>query len=336
MTRFLFKTAAWSVILLSFIPLSLFIASQLGQYAFFCEIISNFQLYIFWGLLPFPFLLFALKRWRWATVVSAATLWSLALVAYSYLPTFQSPSGPTQVRLMSFNVLGSNSQHVDVIQQINEVEPDILVISEYTRYWHVVLDVIVEDYPYSVRVPRWHGFGIAIFSKFPIRDHQVVQLSRFRTDNPCVLANVEIDNQVVQLGCVHVVSPTQTKRLEIRNQQLREAGEAVSQVEVPTLLCGDFNCTTWSPFLQRLLKRTHLRHSRRGFGYQGSFKLEYPQGAPDWIAKNVPLYLPIDHVLVSKEIHIHHREIGENDGSDHYPVICDFSISESEVPNQQE
>jgi len=41
----------------------------------------------------------------------------------------------------------------------------------------------------------------------------------------------------------------------------------------------------------------------------------------------VPLLgIPIDHCLVSPEIIVTKRSVGPSVGSDHYPVIIDFSI----------
>ena len=53
----------------------------------------------------------------------------------------------------------------------------------------------------------------------------------------------------------------------------------------------------------------------KGYGFQ-----------PSWPANNRLLRIPIDHVLHSPEIVIHDRVIGSTVGSDHFPVLVDFTI----------
>ena len=89
----------------------------------------------------------------------------------------------------------------------------------------------------------------------------------------------------------------------------------MKQQKHPVLLLGDLNTTPWSFHFQHLLKESGLKNSMKGFGHQ-----------PSW-PSNIPfLRIPLDHVLHSEEITIHNRMIGRNIGSDHLPVIVDFSI----------
>ena len=64
-----------------------------------------------------------------------------------------------------------------------------------------------------------------------------------------------------------------------------------------------------------LLRRTGLRDSARGRGVQ-----------PTWPAGSPLLAIPLDHCLHSPDIAILQRRIGGDVGSDHYPVIVDFTF----------
>ncbi len=79
---------------------------------------------------------------------------------------------------------------------------------------------------------------------------------------------------------------------------------------------GDFNCTTWSPFLQDFLQLTNYRDSRQGFGVQASWP------ADKWWAR-----IPIDHAFVSKDVHVHSRVVGTPASSDHLPIIFEISAA---------
>ena len=159
----------------------------------------------------------------------------------------------------------------------------------------------------------WHR----TISKLPIQEKQTIQLSSNVTDNPAIIANIKIGDQTLRLAGIHVLSPTNTERMIVRNQQFKEIGDALANSTAPTILVGDFNCTVWSPFLNDLMKTTRLFDSRRGFGYQ-----------PTWCEQFWPFLIPIDHAFVSDRIHVHNRNVGsESGGSDHYPIFCDISIS---------
>jgi endonuclease/exonuclease/phosphatase (EEP) superfamily protein YafD len=56
----------------------------------------------------------------------------------------------------------------------------------------------------------------------------------------------------------------------------------------------------------------------KGFGFQ-----------PTWPANSRFLKIPLDHVLHAPEIIIHNRMVGGAVGSDHFPVIVDFSIQQN-------
>lgn len=311
------------------LPLVLFIASQLGRFLFVCELVSNFQLFIFIGLLPFPVLLVLMKRWVWALVLGIATAWSGLLVASVYLPNVQPPPGDTVVRIMSYNVLVSNVRYRESLEEIRDVDPDILVVCEYDREWHDMLSVIHEDYPHRITLPRWHGFGIAIMSKLPIDSHEVVQLGNVvdkkgkrikMTDNPCPVVKLKIGDRMVRVVGFHSLSPMNQQRMTLRNLQFRELGEYLSQEDMPTILLGDLNCTAWSYFLKKdLLEQAKLFDSRQGIGYQGT-----------WRADLEPFTIPIDHALVSRHIHVHDRWTGRAGGSDHRPIVVEVSVSPDE------
>ena len=289
----------------------------MGRFSFLCELISNFQLFVFLGLSPFPFLFYFLgmKRWMWAT--SIPLIWSFVIVAWVYVPASSPPPGETTIRLMSFNVLAKNPNHKDVLDLIKKNDPDVLLVVEYSDTWVAPLSVLEETYPHRLTVPRWHGFGIAFFSKIPISDSTTVQLADNRTDGPALSIKLKVGGRDLRLVGVHAVSPINIERLQTRNVQFQDITRYLSQCEEPTVLLGDFNCTTWSPYLQKLMNDSDLSDSRRGFGY-----------LPTWNAKDWPFQIPIDHFLVSDQIHVHDRSVGDDSaGSDHFPIFCEVSIA---------
>jgi endonuclease/exonuclease/phosphatase (EEP) superfamily protein YafD len=80
-------------------------------------------------------------------------------------------------------------------------------------------------------------------------------------------------------------------------------------------LLGDLNVTPWSPYFQELLAATGLRDSARGWGLQ-----------PSWPTMSLLLRVPIDHCLISPELHVTERTLGPDIGSDHFPLLVTLAV----------
>jgi endonuclease/exonuclease/phosphatase (EEP) superfamily protein YafD len=101
-----------------------------------------------------------------------------------------------------------------------------------------------------------------------------------------------------------------------RNQQLQTIASFLRPKTNPVLLLGDLNISPWSYYFEQLLTQANLRNSAYGWGVMPSWPVAFPA-----------LLIPIDHCLVSEGITIHQRRNGSAVGSDHYPVIVDFSLN---------
>lgn len=258
------------------------------------------------------------RRWFVGLLLFFFTIWCSTGVLSVYLPTAQPPAGNQKIRVMSFNVLASSTAYDRVKRQVADRAPDVLLVVEYDNEWHSELQSLIDDqmYPYHHRVPRWHGFGIAVFSKLPLSNKKIFQLTSSSTDVPMPVCDVQVGDKTIRLAGMHVLSPTSRYRLELRNQQFEQAAKILSANDAPTIIAGDFNCTPWSPFLNEFLETTGYRDSRHGFGYQGTWNARYR-----W-----PALIPIDHAFVSPEIHVHDRFVGDSTASDHYPIIFEVSV----------
>lgn len=298
--------------------LAVFLFSLSGRYFFYGELLGNFRLQIAVLAIPFAAIVFRLGRWRWlAYCLTIAIAWSFISLGSVYLPAAQPQAGPNKLKIMSFNVLWYNSLQDDVIEEMLKPAPDVIVVLEYTAPWHSRLRRLNSKYPHQVLQPRWHGFGLAIFSKFPLTDTKVIQLTKELTDNPTVVTHVNYGGQKIRLCGLHVLSPVNAFRMELRNRQYDEVAEALVDDEVPTVVVGDFNSVSWSPYVIDFMKKTGYRDSRLGFGYHSSWHAEYPL-----------LRVPIDHAFVSDDVCVHSRTLGGHAGSDHLPIIFEISTAE--------
>ena len=64
-----------------------------------------------------------------------------------------------------------------------------------------------------------------------------------------------------------------------------------------------------------LEEKAGLRNARKGYGIQ-----------PTWPNASRLIGIPIDHILVSAQWDVLSFKVGENIGSDHFPVIVELQI----------
>mgnify|MGYP001819223598 CR=1 FL=1 len=242
-------------------------------------------------------------------------LWAGWISGHSWLSHHHTRGDGKTYKLISFNVLESNPRGDSVVQLIQDIDPDFVLINEYANEWTDHLRSIHDDYPYRVLQPRPHAFGIALFSKYPLSAVEVVQLAAEHTDAPMIVAQVEIGRATIRLAAVHLLSPRNPRMMAIRNQEIRQVSARLAPNGRPTILIGDFNCVPWSPFLKDLLVSTRLSDSRQGFGWQAT-----------WPANQWALRIPIDNAYVSQQVEVIDRQLLDANGSDHLPLLLEFSV----------
>lgn len=301
---------------LSMTVLAVFMFSLAARYFLLAELINSFRAQVTSLLLICACFLLLLRQKMAGWTLLLISGWQLLMLASVFLPSQQPHAGDQRLKIMSMNVWGDNNQFQQVIDQVENVAPDVLLIIEYNDRWHQRLEPLHSMYPYRLLQPRWHGYGIALFSKRPLENPQVWQLTSDQTDVPALTATVKVGDHSLRLAGLHTMSPTSLMRMRLRNDQMNEIADLLADSNEPTILMGDFNCTPWSPFFKDVIGKCGYRDSRRGQGHLASWNLETP--ALFWI--------PIDHALVSNEIHVHQRSVGKACGSDHRPLIMEVSI----------
>jgi endonuclease/exonuclease/phosphatase (EEP) superfamily protein YafD len=280
------------------------------------DLTANFRLqYLLCLLLALVVFLIG-KRWPWAIVSGIFAIVNFA----DMLPAFVGPGktskpSPKSFTVLLANVLSSNKEYEQVRKLIRSVDPDIITVVEATEAWMKELSALGETYPHVLSRPREDNFGIALFSRIPFTESEAVQIGDAGV--PSLFARFQVDETELTVIATHPLPPTRASTSRHRNDQLRELADLVRSVRGAVLVVGDLNTAPWSPHFKRLLRRAGLCDSRRGRGIQ-----------PTWQA-GLPCFLriPLDHVLHSSDITILRREIGPNIGSDHLPVIVEFSLT---------
>jgi len=267
-------------------------------------------------VLLIPMALFAV--FRKLTIASLIIFLVLAVhgyaVAMSVLPeSVKRSESYSDIRIVSSNLLFKNQEFDAYIEQIRQLNPDIITLQEYSEDWHKAMLTELQDYPHRITHAENQPFGIALYSKYPIKEGDVVYLGN--TDKPSVNVNVHIDDRLVQVITTHPPPPSASELYDERNALMQGLAAVTSEAATPVIVTGDFNATPWTAHFTNMERNGKLRSARKGFG----ILVTWPNGF--W-----PLSIPIDHVLVSKNVEVLSLETLDSKGSDHFGLVSDLRV----------
>src|SRR6185312_94435 len=290
--------------------------------------------------------LFAHFRWHLAILLALAGLlalwsraWSVGIVSISMavaalattmgiagMPfsgpqraAFQPPEDKEPVyRLLQLNLRYDNPTWEKVLSLIGRVHPDIITLAEVSPMWIGKLKLIEAAYPDPLICPSEVRIGGgAILSSRPMSDGRCFDRGTFAT------AAVNLNGRPVHAVALHLGWPWPSDQW----WQIERLAAPMAMIRSPALVAGDFNALSWSAAVTDMAKA-------------GALGIVDPIGA-SWFDRRAPkwlrpwLGLEIDHVMVKGGIVVHSARILEDVGSDHAPVLIEFSLKPDEQKQDQ-
>ena len=291
------------------------------------------RLQFFWtAVVALPLFVALTRRWRWYDVALVVGLVAGAGIQAYYLLNYTGIVGedvPTaeasvpddrRVSLLMANVLEENRDTEPLLEMIAARDPDLFLGMETNDFWDEALADVQARYPHSHEVINNAGYGMVLYSKFPLRDLQVRYLQNDQVPSfETVLALP--GGREVELHCVHPVPPTDFQDMPDNEGQAEVAfskvGEMVQAATLPVIVAGDYNDVFWSR-TDRLTGTEDLLYDVRvGRGLLSSFD------ATNWLMR-----WPLDHVMVTEEFGVVELELLGDIGSDHFPVYVELALTE--------
>ena len=290
------------------------LAGFFGNTWWVLDLFAGFRHQLAAGLLVCVLLALLAKWHRTAAVLGLLAIVNLVLI----VPLFFGPVRPEShdLRVLSFNVLGSNRRFEEVIDFIRESGADVVVLHEVTGRWEEAIanaSQTFEEWSYVATEARAGGdlFGSLVLTRPGAR----VQSFGFGLTDPRAV-EILLPEGIAMLA-VHPLSPSNQFRAEQNDRQLQFASDWAAGQSAPAIVVGDFNATPWSYPFRRLMASTDLSNSESGFGLD----LSYPADG------NPLLRIPIDHLLHSDDLAVVDRRLGPAMGSDHFPLTVDLALT---------
>ena len=289
--------------------------------AFAAFLIRTFLFHLGLLLLVIAFVAGLTRRWRLLGTALPLVAFTVGPDAWSYWPRSKPTTARPTVRIMSVNLLGCNQRVAEVIGEVCDADPDLLVLQEYRRHWHQAFHrALQHDYPYNASFIREDDFGLAIYSRLRFAGPVDFGVPLGDAGTPQARAVLHVGERDVALYNVHFMPPKQLSWVMEQRREFADLLELLSDEELPIILCGDFNFTNASVFadeLERLGLLDAHRISGRGRG-------------ATWPVLSFLRYLPairLDHIFLSMELTSTRSRTGVGHGSDHRPVIADVGFA---------
>lgn len=294
---------------------------ELSHLAFYFDLLTHFRVQYVFGLSLAVLLATMMKRPRVMLLLLGCLMVHLHEIAMPHLTArplaeVVAQQGQPTVRVVTSNLLYRSQDAADYIDWLLQINPDIIVLQEYTGFWDNALSISLRDWPYRVRHPLNNPFGIALYSRYPIEDSSLVSLSE--RSRPTIQASLRLaaEQPPVTVFATHPMIPTTALLYDKRNEQLRALAGQVARQTGPVVVAGDFNTSPWSSAFKTLVREAGLHDTRHRVGLLQTFPSE------KWLVR-----IPIDFVLVNDAWQTVYAGVGPPTGSDHRSLWADIRLS---------
>ena len=291
------------------------------------------------GLFAFFAMLFAIPEWTLTTELlfvglAAAIAYQLKMVL-PYTPIWKKQvqkvkpeqiNENQQISLLVANVLTPNHKYHLLLEQINRLQPDVVLTLETDQVWQEALKPIEADYPYRVAVPQDNLYGMHLYSRLPLADTEVKFI--LSDETPSIHATIRLRSGLsVQLYCLHPKppSPTEAKDSTLRDAELLIVGDQIKDIDESCIVMGDLNDVAWSRTTRLFQRISGLLDPRVGRYFMNTFHADYPL-----------LRWSLDHIFHSTDFGLVEMKRLPHIGSDHFPIYVVLQTGRIFEQKQQE
>jgi endonuclease/exonuclease/phosphatase (EEP) superfamily protein YafD len=220
------------------------------------------------------------------------------------------------IKLMMANVLQDNRNYQGCLNEIERVEPNLVLLLETDLVWEQNVKILDKKFPFQVKVPLDNKYGMLLYSEFELTNTSVHYM--VEADIPSIHTQVVLPSgQMIQLYAVHPTPPVPNENPSSaeRDKELLLIADLAVKSKLPVLVIGDLNDVAWSYTTELFLKMSGLLDPRRGRGFFNSFHAHYPF-----------LRFPLDHAFVSVDWKFKKMIRLRNFDSDHFPIFISLQF----------
>jgi endonuclease/exonuclease/phosphatase (EEP) superfamily protein YafD len=230
----------------------------------------------------------------------------------------QAEAGAQTYSVMVANVLIDNPEKEALVAELQQADPDMLLIMENDSKWSEALQALQAKYPHRLEQPLDNAYGMSLYSKMVFTNSETQYLQYNDVPSFKVRVKTAQGKEFVLFG-VHPVAPVPSSKypdgVGDEEKELIIVGNQVEALSVPAIVAGDYNDVSWS-HTERLFKAEGKLHNvRKGRGV-----------IPTFNANSLIMRWPLDHFFVTEEVKVNRLERIELPGSDHFALMAEFAF----------
>ncbi len=230
------------------------------------------------------------------------------------------------VSLYTANVLQSNNERGLLLADIQEKNPDIILLVETVKNWiDYIGEHLSDTYEYKVKVPQANTYGMVMYSKYRLINSEVKFL--VDKDIPSIHTKMSLPKgDTIQLYSIHPTPPMpqHNPRSTDRDSEMMKIANLSRESKYPVIVLGDFNDVAWANTTALFQNVGELLDPRKGRGIYNTYN-----------ANSVIFRWPLDHIFVSAEFRLISLKLGEDINSDHLPAFARLSYEPEKAAEQQ-
>lgn len=315
------------------------------------------------GNLLFVLFWFLRRRFIFGVVTLAfiALGWNTLTATYQFFGDEGSTAKDNEqyVRMMTYNVhqfkkYGENndiSTRDQIIKVIEDQSPDVICFQEFFTRRKGEYDLIdsvkkrlkLKHYYFVPSVDNnYEAAGLAIFSRYPIKDKGKVSFGEF-AGNGSIYADIDVKGQVFRIYNVHLQSISFQKEdydyidkvakkmgpeykssrriasmlkaaFERRSAQVNMMKSEMQHCKLPFVIAGDFNDTPASYCVTQITSSLKNTFKEKGSGFGKTYNGAFPN-------------FQIDYIAATKDFDVINHHISKDKLSDHFPVRSDLRLN---------
>lgn len=215
--------------------------------------------------------------------------------------------------VLHFNVKEKNKNILSVAETAVQSEADIISLQELHETSLAAVDTVLKKkYPYALSDVSVKGFGMAVYSKYPIENGEVKKWN----DYVFLTGTVQLKNRTTRFISATTSTPTNGKDYAIQIKQFKYLTDYINSIDSALIVMGDMNSVPWSEQIKTFMAHTSLEDSRK------DLSATYPAQSP--------FQIPIDYIFHSKELDCKKFTTVGGSTSNHLGLLGYYNFSNSE------
>lgn len=330
----LYASGFYLIVILSFILILLSLLSLLYDFPYWFIKILDFPRiqYFLTGSLLLILFVFLNKKWNvYSVLLVLGLLSSLTIHGTRILPYIAGEktvpdANPGEVRegnhlgVFLANVLISNREASELLNIIDDANPDVILVMEVNEWWISELQELQQNYPHFIEYPLDNAYGIALYSRLELEEEEIQFLNNDKV--PSIHTKIVMPSgKKIRFHGMHPVPPVPSNEYpdNVGKEEiaLLKVAKMVEKDSLPSIIAGDFNDISWSQTTRMFENEGNLNDVRIGRGLYNSFS-----------TKSIFIRWPLDHYFVTKEFSLLSLERLSDFGSDHFPMYAEFVLTE--------